>query len=149
MVLAMVLLVCFIVVIVVALTYFYGSSDNEYGDRLEGIKDVKITEKVIDKVTSSIEESEIVKSSSIDTKGKLIYLSIKFVDGTTLDTAKPVAEGAMSYFSKEELEFYDINITISASGEAEFTLMGAKNSGGSGIVVWNNNRIVEEESDTD
>ena len=83
-------------------------------------------------------------------KGKIVYINITFVSNTTMDIAKSTAEASISLFNKDELEVYDIQFTIAAASLGEFegyTLMGSRNSSGSGIVVWNNyNKEVEESS---
>lgn len=150
MVLAIILLICFITIIGVSLTYFYGSSESEYGNRLEGIEKVQITKKDSDKIVKSLKSEEKVEKASLVNKGKMIYLTIGFEAGTPIEEAKLVADGAIELFNKDELEFYDINITIKATGTTEvpkYTIMGARNSGGSGIIVWNNNTIEEEETE--
>ena len=150
MVLAIILLVCFIIIISVSLTYFYGSSESEYGNRLEGIDKVKITEKDINKITKTLEKEESVENSILNNKGRMLYLTIEYSTGTTLENAKLIADKAITLFDEDELNYYDINITIKASGTGEvpsYTLMGARNSGGSGIIVWNNNTVVEEETE--
>lgn len=143
MVLAIILIVCFTVLLIVAMTYFYGSSKSEYGDRLDGLKDVKITDNFIKDTESSIESKEQVSDVTIINKGKLIYISIDYVEGTTLEVAKNLASEAVTLFSDEQLENYDLNFTISSdNSENGFALMGARNSGGSGMIVWNNNTPV-------
>ncbi len=58
-----------------------------------------------------------------------------------MDDAKKVAEDAVKLFSEKELSVYDLQFTIKTN---EYTLMGARNSNGSGQIVWNNYTIEEE-----
>ena len=57
MVLAIVLVVCFTIILLVSLTYFYGSSDSESGDRLKDSDKYKITDKVKNSVISKSKEN--------------------------------------------------------------------------------------------
>ena len=54
MVLAIIIIICLIVIVCVSLTYFYGSSESEYGDRLDGIDKVKITSKIKSDVVNNL-----------------------------------------------------------------------------------------------
>lgn len=145
MVLAIILIICLIAILGVSMTYFYGGSKSNYGNRLDGIEDVKITDSIKNKVIEELEKEEAIDKVSINNKGRMIYITINYVDGTTLDDAKVVADKAIPLFSEEELAYYDINLTIKGSGETKFTLMGARNSGGSGAIVWNNCTVVTTE----
>ena len=77
---------------------------------------------------------------------KLIYIKVTYAAGTSIDDAKTGAETLLTYFNEKYLKYYDFNVTITQSGTADvpaYTIMGARNSGGSGIMVCNNNTVVE------
>lgn len=141
MVLAIILVVCLIVFAVVAITYFYGSSDNVYGNRLDITKEVPLSDKLLKDIQNELESKESVNSAEATLKGKIVYVNIDFVDSIKIDDAKKVAEEAIALFNEDELGVYDIQFTISAlsTGDRDgFTSMGARNASGSGIVVWTN-----------
>ena len=52
MVLAIILVICLIIFAGVAITYFYGSSDNVYGNRLDITKEVPLNSKLLSLSTS-------------------------------------------------------------------------------------------------
>ena len=144
MVLAIVLLVCFVIILLVSLTYFYGSSDSESGDRLKDSEKYKITEKLKNNVISKSKENTNIEDVSINVSkmSKLIYIKITYAAGTSIEDAKTGAETVLTYFSDKYLKYYDFNVTITQSGTDDvptYIVMGARNSGGSGIMVWNNN----------
>lgn len=148
MVLAIVLIVCFTIILLVSLTYFYGSSDSESGDRLKDSNKYKITDKVKNSVISKSKENTSIEDVSINVSkmSKLIYIKVTYAAGTSMNDAKTGAETLLTYFSEKYLKYYDFNVTITQSGTADvpaYTIMGARNSGGSGIMVWNNNTVVE------
>lgn len=147
MVLAIIIVICLIVIVCVSLTYFYGSSESEYGNRLEGIKEVKVTDKIKNDVISNLESEDSIDNANLVNKGRMIYITLNFKAGTTMENAKVVADKAVTLFSEEYLAFYDLNITISAptSGDIKgYTLMGARNANGSGVIVWNNLTVKDE-----
>lgn len=148
MVLAILLIVCFTIILLVSLTYFYGSSDSESGDRLKDVNKYKITDKVKNGVISKASDNTSVEdvSISVSKMSKLIYVKITYAAGTSMDDAKTGAETILTYFDEKYLKYYDFNVTITQSGTSDvptYTLMGARNSGGSGIMVWNNYTIEE------
>lgn len=149
-VLAIILLVCLIVIGIVTITYFYGSSDNPYGNRLDQTQNVPLDDEKLKNIEETLEKNESVKSAEVNKKGKIIYLIINYVDNTKMDKAKEIASGVLNLFSEEELAVYDLQFTIKAEltqGDTKnYTLMGARNSNGSSTIIWNNYNIKAEES---
>ena len=144
LVLAIILLVCFAVVIIVGMTYFYGSNNNVYGNRLDATKDVPLSDKLLKDIKDEAEKSEVVKEANVDLRGLIVYISIKFKDDTKLDDAKKVADSLVELFNEDELKVYDLEFSLENDSEKGFTLMGARNSSGSGVIVWNNYNVEEE-----
>ena len=151
LVLGIILIICIVVVTVVSLTYFYGSSDSVYGNRLEETKKVPLNDKLFVDIKNELKANELVKNVNTLQKGKIVYINIEFNDATLMDDAKEIAESAIELFNEDELNVYDIEFTISSLSTPEFvgyTLMGARNANGIGEVIWNNYNIeVEEEEE--
>lgn len=146
-VLTTILIVCLVLIICVLISYFLGSSKDKYGDRLDGIKKVQITDKKEKELEKKVMEDDKVSKCDINPKGKTIYVDINFNSGVSLDEAKALAESTLEMFSEKELKFYDISYTLiedkkeaseENEGNAGFTIMGARNSNGTGL-IWNNN----------
>ncbi len=145
-VLGIILIICFIAIISVSLTYFFGGSDSVYGDRLIGIDDYEFTSKIENSYLEYYDEIESVKDVSINQNGKILYIHINFIEGTSLDDAKNVASGSIESLDETMKEYYDLNFIIeSPAGEETegFVLLGAKNVI-SNVVSWNNNTAVDE-----
>lgn len=144
--LIIILIVCFVAILIVALTFFYSKNVSNYGSRLDGIDDYPITEKFKDSYKETVLESKSVKKVSITIKGRIIYINIKFDDTIELEDAKTVAINSLDLFEDDILKFYDIEFNLTSDN---FTIFGAKNA----IidhVSWNNNReVVKEEEETD
>lgn len=149
-ILAIVLITCLIIIGVVSLVYFYGSSSTPYGNRLDATKDTPIKDANLKDIESHLTSNEKVGKATAILKGRIIYITIDFTDKTTLDKAKSIAEESLTKLSEEQLAVYDVIFTISHSKTTDFegyNLMGARNTNGSGHVVWSNNtKIVEEGS---
>ena len=129
----------------VVIDYFLGTSKDKYGDRLEGIKNVEVSR--ISELESKVKEDEKIADCNIRQIGKIIYININFTNEITLVEAEGKALNTVELFSEEELKFYDLNYSLTqdaTESSAGFSIMGAKNINGTGL-VWNNNTPVNEE----
>lgn len=150
LVLGIILIMCLTIFAVVSITYFYGSSDNVYGNRLDITKEMPLNSKLLKDIESELESEKNVKEAKVTLKGKIVYINIEFVNATKMDDAKKVAEETISLFNEDELGVYDIQFTINSLSTDDFkgyTLMGARNSSGNGLVVWNNYNIKESSAE--
>ena len=149
-VLGLILTICFIAILFVTVSYFFGSGESVYGDRLEDIEDYPIEDTFVSEYIANLESDEMINSATFDVKGRVIYVTINFVGDTSLVEAQSKAAASLEQFSENLLSYYDIDFTLisEATENSEgFTIMGAKNVAGSGI-VWNNNTPVESEEES-
>ena len=149
-VLGIILIICFIAILIVTFSFFFGGSESVYGDRLDGIKNYSIEDSFIDEYIANLESDEMINSATFDTKGRIIYVTIDFVGDTSLVEAQSKAAASLEQFSEETLSYYDINFTLtseSTENSEGFTIVGARNVAGSGL-VWNNNTPVESEEES-
>ena len=149
-VLGIILIICFIAILFVTVSYFFGSGESVYGDRLEDIEDYPIEDTFISEYIANLESDEMINSATFDVMGRVIYVTINFVGDTSLVEAQSKAAASLEQFSENLLSYYDIDFTLisEATENSEgFTIMGAKNVAGSGI-VWNNNTPVESEEES-
>ena len=143
LVLAIILLICLVIFIGVSVTYFYGSNSDKYGSRLDASKELPLKNELFDDIKTELEKSESVSKVDTNLKGNIVYVNITFNEGTEVEAAKKVADVVPTLFNDDELAVYDLQFTIKSEGENGFTLMGARNSNGSGLIVWNNNKVQE------
>ena len=149
-VLGIILIICFIAILIVTFSFFFGGSESVYGDRLDGIENYPIEDSFIDEYIANLESDEMINSATFDTKGRIIYVTIDFVGDTSLVEAQSKAAASLEQFSEETISYYDINFTLtseSTENSEGFTIMGARNVAGSGL-VWNNNTPVESEEES-
>ena len=139
-VLGIILILCLIAIIGVSLFYFYGSSDNVYGNRLDIIEKVPLDDKLLEEIKTSLEKNDLVMKANVSKKGKIVYVNIDYNENTKLEDAKKVAELVVGLFNETELSVYDIQFSIKTTGENGYTLMGARNTSGNGV-VWNNRNM--------
>lgn len=147
-ILMIVAIVCIVVSVLLLFKYFYfGNGGSNYGDRLEGIENVVISDDKKREVSSKIEENTLVDSATTTVTGKRVDIRIVFNEKASLVDAEGVALKSLDNFSDEEKAFYDFEFTLkqNATEKTEgFLIMGAKNVNGSNL-VWNNNNSTSEE----
>ena len=147
-ILMIVAIVCIVVSILLLFKYFYfGNGGSNYGSRLEGIENVRISDDKKSEVSSKISENNLVDSTTINVTGKRIDIRIVFTEKASLVDAEGIALKSLENFSDEEKAFYDFEFTLkqNATEKTEgFLIMGAKNVNGSNL-VWNNNNSTSEE----
>lgn len=88
----------------------FSTSSSEYGQRLDGIENIK--DSTLKDIKSELEENELVSSVSIRIQGKIIYTVISFVEGTSNDKAKSLATSIVSMYDEEVLEDYDFSFLL-------------------------------------
>lgn len=142
-----IIIICVIIVIGVVVTAFLGSSKSVYGDRLEGIETVQMTDDLMNRFKDSFNEDELVSEVLIKSKGKIIYITMLFKENISLVEAQSKALSSLEQFEENYLKFYDFHFTLkqnSTDNNEGFLIMGAKNASGNGL-IWNNNTEVASE----
>lgn len=139
-VLALIVIISLILIGVGLVKYFYSSSGDKYGDRLNGIEKHKLSNTLADDIKALYESG--VESVSVDTKGKIIYVIMDVSDGVSKVDAQSYAIKALDVFSDDDKSFYDIQFMITCKNASEETttypMEGYKNSNNT-QVVWTNN----------
>lgn len=122
--LTLVLLV-FITVIFVKL--LMGNSSGKYGNRLDGINEVVISDETYDSVKEEVKGTEKVTDVTTRLQGKIVYITIILNSDTSSDDAKGIASGTLDNFTEEELSFYDFSYFLKWEGEeGDFVITGNK-----------------------
>lgn len=134
-------IICILVIIIGLLTSFYTKTNtSKYGDRLDGIEEVEITDSFREDLVSFYEKNEKVNEASVDLSGKIVYIIIDVVKGTTEAQAQEIANSGLEEFSEEEIEYYDFQFIVTCEEDSKseiYPTMGYKNNT-SAKVVWIN-----------
>ena len=120
---------CIALIGVAFLVYFINQTKTDaYGDRLNGIENVKITDKHKEEVIAGIKENKMVDK-----------VTIVYLNSGKKEDAQSIAIKSLDLLTDEEKEFYDINFTFSKESkseqEASFIMMGYKKSDAT-IISW-------------
>lgn len=142
-----IVLVCFIIMSIFLAKLFFKSTGDKYGDRLDNIRSVKVSDQVINNAVSELEKSDNIKDATISVSGGNIYISLKLTGVANLEDAKNFAVTALGLFSDKIKEKYDFQFILSeekTDNNEEIKIMGSKNANGTGL-VWNNNTPIKSE----
>lgn len=124
-------IVCILSIFIGVIVYFAKQSTQDvYGDRLDGIENVKLTDDRFTEMENAIKESELVSNVDVTLQGKIIYAVVKLNGGTPQD-AENISVKMLEKLSEEEKLFYDIQFIFTLANESEesvFPIMGYKKS---------------------
>lgn len=109
------ILLAFISVIFVKL--LKENSENKYGNRLEGINDVKISSETYDSIKTEVMDSGLVTEVSTRLQGKIVYTTIIFKGDTSAGKAKEIANNTLDNYTEDERLFYDFSYFLKWEGE--------------------------------
>lgn len=111
----LVVTICFFVLVFVFYKLVLSqTSDTKaiYGERLDGIEEVKISKTKKEDIENSIKEVGNNKSVKVTIQGKIINVMITINDDVTRDSAKGLADKVLEKLSEDEKRFYDIQVFI-------------------------------------
>lgn len=98
-----------------------------YGNRLDGIEEVELSNNKLNKIASALEDNESVKEASVSVQGKIIEVIITAQDDTTVDAVKGLNTIILDALNKDEKGFYDIQIFVTKDTDAsDFPIIGYK-----------------------
>lgn len=142
-----IVVVCFIIMSIFLAKLFFKSTGDKYGDRLDNIRKVKVSDQVVNNAVTELEKNDNVKDVNINVAGGNIYITLKLAGVANLEDAKNFAVTALSLFSDKIKDKYDFQFIISeekTDNNEEIKIMGSKNANGTGL-VWNNNTPINNE----
>ena len=126
--------VIFFVAIIIVASMFYNflvpsTGKPIYGNRLDGIENVNITEEQETDLDSIIEKNSNIVNSEVNLSGKTLNIVIYFNGSTESNDAKSFVTFLLEPFSKEQLAYYDIQVSIENENEevAGYPIIAYKN----------------------
>ena len=107
-------IILFLILFIIFLQMLLGGSSNKYGNRLDGIEDVKISNDTFEGVKKELTDTELVLEVSTRIQGKIVYTTIVLKDDTSKDKAKEIASATLDNYSEDELKFYDFSFFLNS-----------------------------------
>ena len=140
-VVAFIICVIFVILVfAVKLTFFPNEGTAIYGDRLDGIEEVEITDKQQEDIIKSLEDKDEVKKVSCDIKGRTLNVLITVNDDVELDPAKALTSSITENLEEDQTSYYDIQVFISKDNDdTRFPIIGYKHQNKDGF-SWNKDR---------
>ncbi|MDD3186961.1 MAG: hypothetical protein PHD02_00600 [Bacilli bacterium] len=115
------------------------SGESLYGNRLDGIESVPISEETISEIKSEIIATEKVETVEYDLKGKLANFMITVKADTDKVSAEALTDKILSNLTDEQKDFYDIQIFLATTEESEiYPIIGYKHTTSLNF-TWSNN----------
>lgn len=111
----------------IATMFFPEEGTALYGDRLDGIEEVELSNSKLTKIESNLKSDGAVKEADVSVAGKIVEVIITVQDDTSVDTAKALNTKVLDSLSNKEKKIYDIQIFVKKDSEAtDFPIIGYK-----------------------
>lgn len=128
-VIALIVLVLLLIMIVQLKNIFLPkeASGAAYGDRLSGIKKVKISNDLKDKIKNKLESDGRVKKAVVRTQGRILRVTLTVEDSVLAGDAKGLSDIVKNEVSSKQNKYYDEEVIIKKdTNDAAFPIIGYK-----------------------
>ena len=126
----LVILSVFIILVIsafVAYSLIFVNNSSKYGNRLDGIESVKLTNNMKSKIENNIKTLEITKKIKIELSGKIINIIVVVNDDIDTSKAKEISNKVLELLTDEQKKFYDVQIFVKKdSDDSKFPIIGYK-----------------------
>ena len=112
-------LILTILIFTVKLMFFPNKAKAIYGNRLNGIKSVKIKNSDLEQIESILKGQEGIKKVNATTSGKILNVIITLNNETNRDTAKQYPEKILEELEDDQKNFYDIQVLIEKESDED------------------------------
>lgn len=129
-------LVLIIILGVIFIRLLGGNSSNKYGNRLDGIEEVKITKKVYDGVEEEVMATEAASKVTTRLQGKIVYTTIVLKSDTGVDKAKEIASNTLDNYSEQQLKYYDFSFFLKWEKEDGIVVITGNKHNNMDSITW-------------
>ena len=134
----LILLAVVVTIFIVKDTVMFDESQAEYGNRLEGIDKVKVTDDQIKEIKNNLKDN--MKSVELSIQGRTINIIIEVNPDTSVGDAKSYAEKALETLTEEQKSYYDIEALVKNSADKDhYPIIGYKHKT-RGSYTWTRDR---------
>lgn len=125
-----------IILLIIFIELLIGGSSNKYGNRLDGIDKVKISNETYESVKKEVEDTELVEKVETRLQGKIVYTTIELKDGITVEKAKEITANTLDNYSEDELKYYDFSFFLKWKGEEKDTVITGNKHHNLDSITW-------------
>lgn len=130
-VLIIILVVCIVALLSILKFAFSNSETGKYGNRLDSIKKVKVSNKEKDSIKEAIEKEAKASDCSVNVQGKIINVIFTISDDGTVEEAKAISGKILEKLSDDIKSLYDVQVFIrkkDVKDSTDFPMIGYKNT---------------------
>ena len=131
--------ILFLILLIIFFQMLIGGSSDKYGNRLDGIDKVKISNETFEGVKKEVTDTELTEDVSTRVQGKIVYTTITLKSDTSKDKAKEIASATLDNYSEDELKFYDFSFFLKWKGEEGDTVVTGNKHHSLDSITWTNN----------
>lgn len=131
--------ILFLILLIIFFQMLIGGSSDKYGNRLDGINKVKISNETFEEVKKEVTDTELAEEVSTRLQGKIVYMTITLKSDTSKDKAKEIASATLDNYSEDELKFYDFSFFLRWKGEEGDTVVTGNKHHSLDSITWTNN----------
>lgn len=128
--------VLILILVIILVGFLNGMSSNKYGNRLDGIENVKIEKEVYDGVKEEVMATDAVTEVTTRLQGKIVYTTIVLKDDVSVDRAKEIANNTLDNYSEEELNYYDFSYFLKWDKEEGMVVITGNKHNSMGSITW-------------
>lgn len=134
-------LILFVIILIILISLFITTGKGTYGDRLDGIEEVKLSNSFLDEVKSSLTDNDNIEDATVRLQGKIVYIDFEVKSDVSKDAAKSISDEVLTNFTEDELSFYDFNFIIKwalEEDEEEMSVIQGYKHHNKQIISWTN-----------
>lgn len=136
-----VLIFLFVLIIILGLVIikcfvFPSYKVSKYGNRLDGISDVKLSDSRFDEIKDSFDAVDGFTIDGFRLSGRIVNIYISANESIDVDKVKSSCSKLVNKFSDEELKFYDFQVFVTGPDDSKYPILGYKNKNSEGL-SWN------------
>lgn len=136
--------ICLIVILTSVIIYFFSqTSSSVYGHRLDDIAEHQV-DKEIEDLKGFFDSNDKVKYSSIDKRGKIIYVVLDVNEALANEDIQSLCTESLDKLTKDQKEYYDIQFIVKRDGLNPY--LGSK-SAHQTVLSWANYSYNDEEEE--
>lgn len=135
-VLLLLTIIFLIVIIIIFVELLVGGSKDKYGNRLEGINEVKVSAETYKSVEEEVKNTDLVEEVETRLQGKIVYTTITLKGDTSVDKAKEIASNTLDNYSDSQLKYYDFSFFLKWKGEEADTVIAGNKHHELDTITW-------------
>lgn len=131
------ILIIILMLVAIKVLIFPSYKVSKYGNRLDGIQDVKLTEERVNEVKEKFDAVDGFTIDKFRLSGRILNVYIKADDKISIDKVKSSCKKLVSGFGENEIKFYDFQFFVTGPEDNKnYPMIGYKNKNSEGM-DWN------------